>query len=541
VISDRASRLIEAAQARAVDFDNPKLLDLPSWVREFRPWQIQAVKEIIAGFDHGNVVVLDAPTGSGKTLIAEVVRRLLSERAIYTCHTKALQEQVVADYPYAKLLKGRVNYVVGREGMGVTAADCQKPGPCRWCPSLSECPYETAKHEALSADLAVLNTSYLLTEGNGPGKFRGRGLLILDEADTLENELRRWISVEVSRGTCLRYGLREPSRRTVADSWREWLDYAVPRLKTVRSRIQGEDIGSQRERDRLKRLIAKLRNVREELVEVDGDIGEGRTVGETGWVYTGTDGRVEFKPISTRKYGGLLWGLGTRFLLMSATVISPGAMLEELGWERPYTLVKVDSTFPKENRPIIYRPTAKMTRKNDESGKLVPALRAIIGRHAQERLLVHCVSYSLASYLHGELFRSCREAGLECTTYTGSDGKPEALDRFRRSRGGVLLAPSMDRGIDLPDDDCRVVVIAKVPYPNLGDKQVSARLHSKGGQTWYTVQTVRTVVQMTGRGVRHKDDTCTMYILDAMFDDLWNKARGLFPSWWTEAIKWERI
>src|SRR5215472_15395998 len=145
MLSDRAERLIAAAQARAVDFENPKLLGLPSWVREFRPWQIQAVQEIMAGFEHGNVVVLDAPTGSGKTLIAEVVRRLLNERAIYTCHTKALQEQILHDYPYAKVLKGRQNYVVGDEGVDITAADCRKPSPCPYCPSLSVCPYERAK------------------------------------------------------------------------------------------------------------------------------------------------------------------------------------------------------------------------------------------------------------------------------------------------------------------------------------------------------------------------------------------------------------
>jgi len=360
--------------------------------------------------------------------------------------------------------------------------------------------------------------------------------MILDEADTLEHELMRWISVKVTQRTCVRYGLREPSRRTVADSWREWLDDAVPRLTFARDKIQGEDVRSQRERDRLTRLLAKLRTVRKELRDSDEDC-EG---GESGWVYSGDGGTVEFKPVSVRGYGRLLWGLGQRFLLMSATVISPGAMLDELGWEKPFSVVKVDSTFPRENRPVVYSPAARMTNKNDESGKLVPALEQIIRRHAKERVLVHCVSYRLASYLHGELSRSCGELGVECATYTGSDGKSDAVDRFRRSEGGVLIAPSLDRGIDLPDDDCRVVVIAKVPYPYLGDRQVSARLHSKGGQTWYTVQTVRSIVQMTGRGVRHKDDYCTSYILDGMFDDLWSKARGLFPKWWMEAIKWDR-
>lgn len=95
----------------------------------------------------------------------------------------------------------------------------------------------------------------------------------------------------------------------------------------------------------------------------------------------------------------------------------------------------------------------------------------------------------------------------------------------------------MDRGVDLKDDDCRVVVVAKVPFPYLGDKQVSARLHSPGGQAWYTVQTIRTLVQMTGRGVRHEDDWCESYVLDSvMLKQLWKKDKRLFPGWWAEAV-----
>lgn len=127
---------------------------------------------------------------------------------------------------------------------------------------------------------------------------------------------------------------------------------------------------------------------------------------------------------------------------------------------------------------------------------------------------------------------------MGCSTYSGSDGKADALAGFRDGEGHLLIAPSMDRGVDLPDDQCRVIVIAKVPYPYLGDRQVSARLYSKGGQVWYNVQTVRSIVQMTGRGVRHSEDWCVGYILDSQFRELWGRARGLFPKWWVDGLEW---
>ena len=82
------------------------------------------------------------------------------------------------------------------------------------------------------------------------------------------------------------------------------------------------------------------------------------------------------------------------------------------------------------------------------------------------------------------------------------------------------------------------MVVAKVPYPNLGDKQVSSRLHSPGGELWYQVQSIRSLVQMTGRGVRHDADYCTTYILDSSFISLWKKWGHLIPKWWSAAIDW---
>jgi Rad3-related DNA helicase len=86
-------------------------------------------------------------------------------------------------------------------------------------------------------------------------------------------------------------------------------------------------------------------------------------------------------------------------------------------------------------------------------------------------------------------------------------------------------------------------VILKVPFPNLGDKVVSARYYSgREGKTWYTLNTVRTLVQMTGRAVRSDTDWAVTYILDSAFSDrLWyNGGRGMFPQWWKDALVWER-
>lgn len=198
-----------------------------------------------------------------------------------------------------------------------------------------------------------------------------------------------------------------------------------------------------------------------------------------------------------------------------------------------WSSVVVPSTFPIERRPIHIHPIAEMSRKNKDSAwpRIADALGKVIERHPEDRILVHTVSYDLTGYLIGSL------GSKRAITYRSTSEKQRAIDRYTYTPASVLLAPSLDRGIDLPDDDCRVIVVCKVPFPNLGDKQVSARLYSKGGQLWYSVKTIRSLVQMTGRGFRHEEDFCESYILDSAFlTNVWRRNKNLLPQWWKAAV-----
>lgn len=126
-------------------------------------------------------------------------------------------------------------------------------------------------------------------------------------------------------------------------------------------------------------------------------------------------------------------------------------------------------------------------------------------------------------------------------SYQLAGDRARALSEYERAESGILVACSADRGVDLPDDKCRLIIIAKVPYPYLGDRMVSMRMHMPDGNTWYTVETVRSVVQMAGRGVRHERDYCRTVILDSQFQSgLWSRGQVLFPRWFREAVIWDK-
>ena len=526
--------------------DNPLLNDLPPWVGHFRPHQRDACDDILDGLNRCNLVILDAPTGSGKTLIAETIRRLGKfNRSLYVCNSKSLQHQFIGDFPDAKLLQGRNNYATERyperfasnnPAIQLNCSDCNKSPErgCDWCVGVDSCPYEQAKRSALRAECAVLNTSYYLTECNGPGRFSGRELVVFDECDTLERELMSYVSVEITEGRARRLGIKPPSKVTVKETWVDWCDRVIPIIERHRAglRPDGQDVKTIREGKYLTNLLKSVRQVRAGMVSDDGGYNE-----SSKWVYTGRDNHISFKPSEVREIAGqLLWRHGGKFLLMSGSVVSSEQLINDLGWEGNYETVRVPSTFPPQNRKVYIRPVSDMSRSKDEKGQLYDGITNIVREHPHERVLLHTVSYQLSEGVSRHI--ESLGTGRELWNYSESRDKQSAIGHFLNSEAGIIVAPSLDRGIDLPDGACRVIVICKVPFPYLGDRQVSARLYSPGGQLWYSVQTARTLIQMTGRGVRHSKDYCTSYVLDKQFVGFYKKNKYLFPNWWIEGLEW---
>ena len=201
-----------------------------------------------------------------------------------------------------------------------------------------------------------------------------------------------------------------------------------------------------------------------------------------------------------------------------------------------YGTVLVRSTFPPSRRPIYLYPIAELSRKNYETSiaPIAAAINKILSTR-DGRTLVHTVSYDLNKALNPRLHQT-----RPVFTYASSAAKPQAIEGYLSHPDSILLAPSLDRGIDLPEDDCRHIIIPKIPFPSIGDKQVSSRLYSKGGRLWYSVKTIRSLVQMTGRGFRSEDDYCETYILDKTFlTNIWRQSKHLLPEWWKEALVWD--
>ena len=523
----------------------------PPWLRGFRKPQLDAAQQIVDAYEHGaEVVLLDAPTGSGKTLIAEMVRRLLGERSVYVCTTKTLQDQVLQDYGYAQVLKGRGNYPTQRR-RDLTAADCTGRD-CMWCddPQMFNCPYRNAKRRALAAPIGVLNTSYAILEWNHVGGFSGRGFVVVDEADLLEGLLLRHEELRVTERQRQALEVEELKKGTQAKTVAAWLQQVAEAAETAANKIISTEPEVLRQKQTWERLAVRSGQVAEQIREEWGV-----------WVRDYDErAALILKPTRVDDVAGeLLWQHGQRWLLMSGSFVSCQEQALSLGLERegiPWERVSVPMTFPPENRRIYLMGVAHVTRSEGSKAerKVAEAVKWLVKTGPYRRVLVHAVSYKLTRVIVGELLsgrpRGVRRGlqppqqgdGMEVLWYFEADERQRALDGFTRAgdENGkrVLVAPSLDRGVDLPGELCDAVIVAKLPYPSLGDKQVAARLYENGGRVWYAVQVARSLLQMTGRGVRSEDDQCDTYILDKEFETWWRSSgRDLMPRWWKEALR----
>ena len=126
--------------------------------------------------------------------------------------------------------------------------------------------------------------------------------------------------------------------------------------------------------------------------------------------------------------------------------------------------------------------------------------------------------------------------------------RDEVISQFMEAKGHVLISPSISEGYDLKGDICRLLIVVKIPFPNIGDNLVRRRMMmherdwrdkyegsalcpyeepmpgqgsmsklccSKPCQSHYRAQAAFKLVQIVGRGVRDSKDYCDIWILDS--------------------------
>lgn len=512
-------------------------------------------------------VILEAPTGVGKTVIASTVHRTIDAllgstrfKTTVTTTTKGLQAQYEKETSTYDL-KGKTNYrcPIGYEYYSTMG--CKTAVKRKECSPRSECPYFSRRlrwtessywrctntamfiemcpmlcmEETNMADMVVIDECHKFPETlldhtetefhpeylQPLNTFYGRVHETYVLALEVTNELKKLYASQV--GKLITF---PESMINKIDTLNEQLNKF---LEVIETKLKTEEISPQIQ-EVCWRLIERCQKW-SDVCEILTDCGVRDFI-----VRVVDDEGVILKPVrvsDVSRYGA--FRKADYFLHMSATICGLEAYAKQMGIpEGSYETIAMAHPVDVERRLVNYIPIVKMSGGQPDENKLTAMVRAIeelADNHANKNGLIHTASYKLAEDL-------MKRSKYKQKMFIGRDRKQtmEILAmNAQQGTGVIVLSPSMQEGYDLSQDLARWQVIAKIPFGYLGDPAIKYVADNEHGQ--YMRATVLGVVQSCGRVVRGIDDFGTTYILDSSFDMVLSKGEKYIPSWFTEAVR----
>lgn len=509
----------------------------------FRKGQEEAIVSIAKALDDGKkFVIAELPTGIGKSDVAMALAQSAHSAYVITSQN-ILIEQYKRDF--GKLHSGIFHSIKGKRNYkcksGYEGCDQGEKMSCyQWENHEKDdpkCLYKTERDKTIQAQVGLLNTTYYALAAKNIEMWPMRDLAVVDEAHNLSGEVMNLteFSLDNYKLKKMRLGCTLPDDFPVEDK-------AFPNSISTKHFVRFADELKSELDDFMERSqeFAGILSPQEleEIADLASRVGRfQRSIGKgVEWVVDREVGRkseVKYvaRPLSTSHFAQelLFDDQATQFLLQSATIVDFKRYAEELGIPLGVgaaQAIRKPSPFAIGNRLVYAMNTAKMGYKEIDAGlpKIAEAVTEILDRCKNEKGIIHTSSYKVQKYLQETLFD-------DRLIFPDARGREAALEEhIRRKDASVLVSPSMTEGVDGKHDLVRFQVICKIPYPSLGDRRTHILANRDWG--WYNYQTLKTIIQSVGRGVRAEDDWCHTFVLDAGFNTFMDRAKvgGDFPD-----------
>ena len=551
---------------------------------KFREGQREVIEAICNHYlqDPEGTIILDAPTGSGKSLIAMWSAHVLKElgkRGYLVTSDLMLQDQYEEDFKRLGLnwpsIRGVDNYECDVNGLPFSLADCKMKGigyeAAEKLPCWNTCGYLQGRKRAKELPVALFNYSYYLIQRNYVEDkmqeqdreipFPQRDFVFFDEAHKVDNIVQSHFSPRIDRTTTKIFKevnrfiqkqaigaawvtesriadlvdrlMREDDHQELMKHIGEFRGIAVvyrkvrsAALKQSKSRFKGGDVPKEWQTffgrmDRLKDIWCKFDDYHDIIKELGTDaIVINRKETETQFLCL--EEAIMIDKFLQKKSGFKVF--------MSATLgdIKSFAKHTSMGNAR---VIRMSNNFDYKKSPVVFINRHKLSFREREQNlpKVVKVLDKILDKHKGQSGIIHAGSYQFMNEINAQSKHS-----FNFITYDVAKERQGAIRNFNEQDGKILVGPSLLEGLDLKDDKSRFQIFFKVPYPSLGDPLVKAKMAAFPG--WYDWKTGIAIQQGAGRSIRSKDDWAVTYILDACFRSLINK-EGFFPPSFEERLK----
>jgi|TARA_B100000767_G_C19778273_1_gene544114 Rad3-related DNA helicase len=550
---------------------------------EFRKNQREIITKICEAYkkDPDSTVVIDAPTGSGKSLIAmwsSHVMKEMGKRGYLVTSDLTLQDQYESDFMRLKLnwpsIRGVDNYECSVNGLPFSLGDCKLKGmgyeAAKELSCYSSCEYLQNRSRAIDQPIALLNYAFWLIQRNyvdakmklddRPVPFEKRDFVFFDEAHKIDEIVQGHFSPRVdpslvdkileatrfsnkqgfgssayTRGklTSLINDLMKGDKSTVFEALQEF-DSILKVYGKIRN--EGNKAAKLRYKSQtLPRDWQKAFGIFDRLKDTHCKINDYvaliKSVGVDKMVLDQREEESTFKCVEEalmiNKYLHEKSGFK---VFMSATIGDPRSFVKIMGIKNAQ-FIRLDNVFNYDKSPVVFINRHKLTYREKVKSlpHVVAILDQIIDKHKGQRGIVHTGSYEFTNYI-----KQNTKHPFRIMDYENSKEKAGMIELFKKKENAVLMGPSLLEGLDLKDDISRFQIFFKVPYPNLNEPLIKAKLNKSN--EWYDWKTGISVMQGVGRSVRSESDWAITYILDASFKNLINK-KGFFPPSFLERLK----
>lgn len=502
----------------------------------FRLNQETVINDVLEAIDSDyEHIIVDAPTGFGKSAVVQTINDILVDREGYSSFiltaTKNLQNQYwkscrdddFADY---QVMMGRSNY-----SCNMGAKDCNN-GLCRTTPKDMKftcfydmekgepcrnggCKYLVAKCRNICSDTSIMNYNVLMSDILYAHHFDGRPLMFCDEAHNIEDKIMNQVSLSFSENTMSKLFDIQFDQGDYEDtdivSWIGKLETILPICQHKSQAV--DSIFADYDKKKIQEIKAFTEQLEWKLKQIKR--------ADVEWIVCPNYRArvIEIKPISIQdySYSHLLDG-AVAHVYLSGSFVDPEQWLHDLGLDETLTYyVHTESSFDMaKNNPIIKNWVGNMSMKTKAKTlpRMATSISNILDAHPNECGIIHCHSKENANYIMSNV------PSGRLITYT-PENKDKQLEVFEYSNNLVMVAYSLEEGVDLPYDGVRFQVFMKTPYPSLADNQIRARMQKD--KRWYEVNTARKLLQAWGRGMRAEDDSCINYMLDTGFNAIIKK------------------